>query len=140
MDLDYAGDLTPKQAWTLLKKSPEAVLIDVRTQPEWAFVGIPNLSSIDKKVLPISWQMFPKMNINSRFIVDLTDAGLSSENHLCFLCRSGVRSVFAAKAAAAAGFSISFNISSGFEGDLDEKNQRGNVNGWRFEGLPWEQG
>jgi rhodanese-related sulfurtransferase len=50
MDLGYAGDLTPKEAWTLLKKSPEAVLIDVRTQPEWAFVGIPNLSSIDKKV------------------------------------------------------------------------------------------
>ena len=103
---NYAGDLTPQEAWLLLKKSPEAVLIDVRTQPEWAFVGIPDLSTINKAIIPISWQIFPNMIVNPRFISDLTEAGLSSEHHLCFLCRSGVRSVAAAKAATAAGFSI----------------------------------
>jgi rhodanese-related sulfurtransferase len=137
---NYAGDLTPQEAWLLLKTSPEAVLIDVRTQPEWAFVGIPDLSTINKAIIPISWQIFPNMIVNPRFISDLIEAGLSSEHHLCFLCRSGVRSVAAAKAATAAGFSICFNVTAGFEGDLDDKIQRGNLNGWRFEGLPWQQG
>jgi hypothetical protein len=27
----------------------------------------------------------------------------------------------------------------GFEGDRNEKDQRGTLNGWRFDGLPWEQ-
>ncbi|MFZ9677621.1 MAG: rhodanese-like domain-containing protein, partial [Quisquiliibacterium sp.] len=38
-----------------------------------------------------------------------------------------------------AGFKRVYNVLHGFEGDLDESRQRGKLNGWRFEGLPWEQ-
>ena len=39
----YAGDLTPAQAWELLGQVGHAVLVDVRTQAEWQFVGVPDL-------------------------------------------------------------------------------------------------
>jgi rhodanese-related sulfurtransferase len=47
--------------------------------------------------------------------------------------------VLAAEAATKAGFANAFNILEGFEGDLDEQQQRGGHNGWRFHGLPWTQ-
>ena len=31
MELDYAGDLTPKQAWSLLKEDENCQLVDCRT-------------------------------------------------------------------------------------------------------------
>jgi len=55
------------------------------------------------------------------------------------ICRSGNRSVDAGLALEAAGFSNVTNVLEGFEGDLDEKHQRGKLGGWRHAGLPWEQ-
>ena len=39
----YAGDLSPKESWDLLSKEAEGQLVDVRTEAEWNFVGVPDL-------------------------------------------------------------------------------------------------
>ena len=64
----YAGDLTPKEAWEILAKEPDAVLVDCRTDAEWNFVGLPDLSGVGKEVALIPWQVFPSMGGNPRFV------------------------------------------------------------------------
>tara|TARA_B100000161_G_scaffold237977_1_gene188627 strand:- start:169 stop:663 length:495 start_codon:yes stop_codon:yes gene_type:complete len=136
---DYAGDLSPRESWRLLGEDPRAVLIDVRTQPEWAFVGLPDLGSLGKNILPLSWQVFPAMTVNPDFVGALRAAGLTEDQPLLFLCRSGVRSAHAAMAATAAGFDQAFNVAEGFEGGVDGAGHRGTVDGWKVAGLPWRQ-
>ena len=139
----YAGDLAPREAWELLEQDGPSVLIDVRTMPEWQFVGIPDLSVLGKEALLIEWQSFPTMGTNAQFLSRLEELlaqlGVSSETPLLFLCRSGGRSRAAAIAATAAGHSRCFNISSGFEGNHDAERHRGRVGGWKADGLPWVQ-
>ncbi|MEC8026075.1 MAG: rhodanese-like domain-containing protein [Pseudomonadota bacterium] len=135
----YAGDLSPQESWRLLSEDASAVLIDVRTQPEWAFVGLPELGSLGKSVLPLSWQVFPAMTVNPDFVGALRAAGLTENQPLLFLCRSGVRSAQAAMAATATGFSQAFNVAEGFEGEVDGAGHRGTVDGWKVAGLPWRQ-
>jgi len=49
-----------------------------------------------------------------------------------------VRSQGAAQAAAQAGYIQTFNVTEGFEGDLDAEGHR--TTGWKHAGLPWRQG
>ena len=132
MNLSYAGALTPPEAYAVLRADARAVLVDVRTIPELAYVGrMPESVNIE-------WQIFPDMTINERFCEYLQNK-VEREQPTLFLCRSGVRSHHAATAAAAAGWHNAYNILQGFEGDLDNNGQRNKLNGWRFHGLPWVQ-
>ena len=72
MDLDYAGDLSPEKSWDILKKEGDSYLVDCRTSAEWAFVGVPDLESLKKKVIFIEWQIFPIMEKNSRFLQEIS--------------------------------------------------------------------
>lgn len=131
--LPYAGALTPEEAFVLLQQLPGAVLVDVRTQAEWTFVGgVAN-------AVQIEWKSFPGMQPNPAFITQL-QAQVPGQAHVLFLCRSGARSHDAAVAATAAGFSHCYNVLEGFEGDRDAHGQRGRLNGWQAAGLPWNQG
>ncbi|MBL4907211.1 MAG: hypothetical protein JKX94_07155 [Sneathiella sp.] len=136
----YAGDLTVLQAWDMLKDSLNTALIDVRTKAEWTFVGLPDLSSIDKKIHPISWVLFPDMSPNSRFVEELKTSQPDVTAPVLFLCRSGVRSIAAAIAATNAGYANCYNVLGGFEGDLDKSSHRGTSAGWKAENLNWVQG
>ena len=136
----YAGDVTAAQAWSILKDAPDALLVDVRTQPEWVFVGVPDLSSIGKRASFVPWQVFPSMQVNAEFAKQVQAAGAAVGAPVLFLCRSGARSRTAAIALTAAGFEKSFNIAGGFEGDVDGEGHRGNTSGWKASGLPWQQG
>ena len=136
----YAGDVTPNEAWKILETEDQSVLIDCRTKPEWSYVGVPKLSQIDKKHLNISWQIYPEMKVNQSFQSELKAACPNKDTTLLFLCRSGVRSIDAAVSATEAGYTNSYNILEGFEGDKDEQGQRGQAGGWKFHGLPWRQG
>ena len=138
-DGSYAGDISPKEAWDILEKDPKAVLVDVRTHAEWAYVGLPDVSSLGKDLKMISWVLFPKGEINSEFIDDLEDQVPDRDATVLFLCRSVVRSIAAAQAATQAGYAKSFNILTGFEGDKDGAQHRGTVGGWKVAGLPWVQ-
>ena len=135
----YAGDVSPNTAWKILSELKDAVLIDVRTQPEWNFVGLPDLASLDKKPALLAWQVFPSMQINPEFVAALSGAVANRDAPMLFLCRSGARSAAAAKAMSAAGYSSCFNVSDGFEGPLDAQAKRGATAGWKAAGLPWRQ-
>jgi len=141
--LDYAGDVGAAEAWEILKKDPRAQLVDVRTQAEWNFVGLPDISSLSRRVHCIEWQNFPALAPNPDFVTEASDAlaasGVEKDTPILFICRSGARSRSAAMAMTRAGFQKSFNIAGGFEGDLDGERHRGQHSGWKAEGLPWKQ-
>jgi len=139
-DAPYAGDVLPKQAWDMLANNPEAVLMDVRTDAEFAYVGNPDLSGLGKQVLRVYWKVFPTMGVNPNFVAEVEKSGVNRDAPLLFLCRSGVRSRDAAIAMTTAGFKQCYNIANGFEGDKDATGHRGRVNGWKVAGLPWVQG
>jgi rhodanese-related sulfurtransferase len=140
----YAGDLAPRQAWDLLSTDSAAILIDVRSQPEWSFVGLPDLSSFKKQPLLVPWQTYspasrPPMTLNAAFATDVEAAGIDKSAPLIFLCRSGVRSKAAAIAMTARGYRRCYNLAGGFEGPHDDAQHRGHVAGWKAAGLPWTQ-
>ena len=139
-DDGYAGDVTPKKAWEMLAKEADAVLIDVRTNAEWGFVGIPDLSELGKELVRVPWKQFPTMELNNDFAGQVTENGVERSSPLLFLCRSGQRSQSAAIAMTAAGYGPCYNVSDGFEGPPDAERHRGTVAGWKFDDLPWRQG
>jgi rhodanese-related sulfurtransferase len=137
--LPVIENVPPAEVWQALSGDPDAQMVDVRTDAEWAYVGFPDLSGTGKRIATISWQVFPAMQVNTGFVEALRAAGFTPSQKLFFLCRSGVRSLHAAEAAAAAGFPHSFNIADGFEGPPDAAGHRGTVAGWKVAGLPWRQ-
>ena len=136
--MSYAGDITPQQAWDLLRDHPEAVLVDCRTSAEWRFVGVADVSSLGRDVVYVEWTGTDGGH-NDAFVDDLMAAGVTpGERPVVFLCRSGNRSIGAAEAATEAGIAPSYNVLDGCEGNLDEAKHRGGT-GWRAIGLPWTQ-
>ncbi|MEN3791697.1 rhodanese-like domain-containing protein [Fulvimarina sp. MAC3] len=144
MQGDYKADVTPSECWTRLKENENAYLVDVRTRPEWTFVGIPQLDEAGKKPLLAEWQTYPSMAIDPNFASHVSQAiesaGGDRDAEVYFLCRSGQRSASAAAALTAHGFANCFNISGGFEGPPDDNGHRGKRSGWKAESLPWQQG
>lgn len=132
--------VAPREAWSLLENNPQAVLVDVRTRAEWAFVGLPDVSALGKDVILLEWQGFPDMQ-QTRGFADLLAGQIPDRRNdpILFLCRSGARSLAAAQTMAVAGYTDCINIAEGFEGDLDGDRRRGRVNGWKAAGLPWRQ-
>jgi len=126
-------NLNPKQSWALLQENSTAVMVDVRTAIEHSFVGCP------PNAINIAWKEFPAMQANEQFIAQVEEKVTDKNAPVLLLCRSGVRSVAAANALEAAGFTRLINIVEGFEGALDDDKHRGNIDGWRFHGLPWQQ-
>ena len=135
---DYAGDVPASDAYAELQADADAVLVDVRTDAEWSYVGCPDLTQIGKRVVFLQWQHFPGGTLNGSFVEQLRDAGVGEGVPIYFLCRSGVRSAAAAMAAAAAGLGPAFNVVGGFEGELGRDGHR-DVAGWKAAGLPWRQ-
>lgn len=127
----YAGDVSPQLAyqWFL---SGEAVLVDVRSDAEREWVGFVT------GAVPIAWKQWPGMGLNMAFEADLA-AAVPEGRKVVLLCRSGVRSIAAARHATEKLGLQAYNILEGFEGDPDVRAHRGNQGGWRFHGLPWRQ-
>jgi len=135
----YAGDVSVTEAWEQLQKNAAAQLVDVRTKPEWTFVGLPDLTALQKTPIQLSWQVYPDMKVNPTFADELREQGIKPGEPVYFLCRSGARSRAAAIAMTAAGFGPCYNVAGGFEGDLDATKRRGRQNGWKASGLAWFQ-
>jgi rhodanese-related sulfurtransferase len=139
----YAGDLLSADAYGFLARDAASVLIDVRTQAEWAWVGVPDLEALGKAPLYLEWQSFPSMQVDANFATRLSamleSAGVKHGAPLIFLCRSGARSRHTAIAMTSAGWTPCFNISDGFEGPLDSSRRRSAISGWKAAGLPWTQ-
>ena len=129
--MPYAGLVTPVEAFAL-QQAGAAAIVDVRTRPEWEYVGRVRDSTL------VEWRRYGDSSPNPAFLAQLA-GHFDRDATLLFLCRSAVRSHHAAATAAAAGFSRAFNVLEGFEGDGDERRQRGHLGGWRKAGLPWLQ-
>ena len=137
-------DVAVTDVWTGLKADARAVMVDVRTMAEWAFVGLPDLSSIGKRLLTQEWQTFPDNRMDPAFgkklDATLSAAGVTKDDEIFFICRSGGRSRMAAEVLSAEGYRRCRNVADGFEGPLDATRHRGKVAGWKAAGLPWMQG
>lgn len=126
--------LLPKEAYEFLQKNPDALFVDVRSEMEFLFVGHP------KDALHVAWNDGPDWDVNPHFVGEVKKLiGAMSNRPVVLICRSGKRSGEAGEALKNAGFHNVHNVTHGFEGDLDDQHHRGSVNGWRFDGLPWEQ-
>jgi rhodanese-related sulfurtransferase len=126
----YAGDISGLLAWQWVQDG-EAVLVDVRSSAELAWVGfVP-------EAVAVAWKQWPGMTMNPSFDAELL-AAVPAGKKVALLCRSGVRSIAAAQRAAELGLQA-YNILEGFEGDPDDHAQRGRRGGWRHNGLPWRQ-
>jgi glyoxylase-like metal-dependent hydrolase (beta-lactamase superfamily II)/rhodanese-related sulfurtransferase len=128
---DYAGDIPLLLAYRWWTEG-QAHLVDIRSEAERAWVGfVPGAPAIE-------WKRWPGMHINPDFEAQLR-ATITDDRPVLLLCRSGVRSIAAAKAATKAGFTA-YNVLEGFEGDPDDHSHRNRRNGWRLAGLPWRLG
>ena len=126
----YAGDVLPELAWHWVQ-SGEAVLVDVRSDAERAWVGFVS------EAKPLAWKQWPVVDVNPAFDASIQAIGAEGKK-IVLLCRSGVRSVAAAQRATQLGLEA-YNILEGFEGDPDANAHRGMLGGWRKRGLPWRQ-
>ena len=131
----YAGDVSPQLAWAWVQAG-QAVLVDVRTDAEREWVGfVPG-------AVPVAWKQWPGMALNTDFDRAVREAAgggnAAPARRLVLLCRSGVRSIAAARRATELGLEA-YNILEGFEGDPDGQAHRGARGGWRHHGLPWRQ-
>ncbi|MGH6892344.1 MAG: rhodanese-like domain-containing protein [Dongiaceae bacterium] len=135
----YAGDVTAQQAWQELSSESGSALVDVRTPAEWSYVGVPDLASLRKTLVRVSWQTYPGMALNRQFAEELARAGAPKDSAIFFICRSGVRSRAAAEAMTALGYRRCYNVADGFEGPKDSQGHRSRLGGWKASGLPWTQ-
>ena len=129
------SEISLEDAWSMLAGDPNAALVDVRTIAEWNFVGMPDLSSIGKDVKAAEWTRFPDGSPNTEFVEQVA-GGLEAEQPVLIICRSGARSRAAAQALGHAGFTQLYNVTAGFEGDLNSDGHR--HGGWK-DSLPWRQ-
>lgn len=134
--------VSPQEAWDLLQSNPRAVLIDVRSNMEYLFVGHPT------GAIHVPWIDEPEWKINPHFVTQVrqlilggvcSDDGSANAAPIILICRSGKRSLEAGKLLVTNDFLEVYNITEGFEGDLDTNHHRSSVGGWRFKNLPWEQ-
>jgi rhodanese-related sulfurtransferase len=124
--------LDPKAAAEFLKRNPDALFIDCRSEMEYLFVGHP------KGAHHVAWNDGPDWDINPHFVGQVRKIA-SMNRPVVIICRSGQRSISAGQALEQAGFTDVYNVLEGFEGPLDDDHHRGTIAGWRKEDLPWEQ-
>ena len=126
--------LEPRAAWVFLREHPNALFVDLRMEIEHLYVGHP------PGAVHIPWYEYPEMHVDpARFAAQVEHEAGGTTRPVVLLCRSGRRTLPAGEALEAAGFGEVVNVVHGFEGELDEHFRRGRLNGWRFDGLPWEQ-
>lgn len=125
-------EISPEKAYQMLE-NPSTYLVDVRSIAEYVFVGHPEKAYN----IPLMFWSEEKQDLvsNDNFIQDLKSR-FKENSVLIFICRSGGRSLEAAKLARQSGFTDVFSINEGFEGEMDERGYR-TVNGWKSRGLPY---
>src|SRR5258708_39361762 len=115
--MGYAGDISPRETWERLARETAAQLIDVRTVAEWNFVGVPDLTSLERQALLCEWQHFPPAP-NSGFVQEVAEAlkqsGYRPGAPLICLCPSGARAPAAGGSPPRAGDGPRFRHQGGF--------------------------
>ncbi|MDX9706900.1 MAG: rhodanese-like domain-containing protein [Azospira sp.] len=126
--------LTPRETHDFLERTPQSLFIDCRSTIEYYFVGHP------VGAIHVAWNDGEDWEVNPDFVAEVKRlADSDPARPVAIICRSGRRSVEAGEALEAAGFTGVINVLYGFEGERDENMHRNTLNGWRVDGLPWEQ-
>ena len=128
-------DISAREACDILRRDPQAALLDVRTMAEWDYVGVPLVT----RYFQVEWRIYPDMTINPDFLAEVEALDLPKEGPILVMCRTGIRSREAGAFLLQNGYAACYNIVDGFEGDRNRFGQRRSVNGWIAEGLPWIQ-
>ncbi len=130
-------ELSPKEAYQKMQQNPAIFFVDIRSYVEYKFVGYAAGSVL------VPWMDEPEWIINPRFCQTISALLLDRSNPLdteiILICRSGIRSSEAANVLIKKGFKNVAHIINGFEGALNATQQRGKLNGWCYDELPWQQ-
>ncbi len=136
--MSYKRNLLPKMAVEKLQNNPQALFVDVRSKAEYKYVGYPENSILIPWIDDPDWEPNPVV-FSDLVMQELDGRENLSDTEIILICRSGYRSNEALKCLENKGFTQVSHVASGFEGDLDENDHRGNLNGWRHDGMPWSQ-
>ena len=136
--MSYKRNLLPKMAVERLQNNPQALFVDVRSKAEFKYVGYPENSILIPWIDDPDWEPNPEA-FSGAVMQELDGRENLSDTEIILICRSGFRSNEALKCLENKGFTQVSHVASGFEGDLDENDHRGNLNGWRHDGMPWSQ-
>ena len=136
--MSYKRNLLPKMAVERLQDNPQALFVDVRSKAEYKYVGFPENSILIPWIDDPDWEPNPEA-FSEAVMQELDGRENLSDTEIILICRSGFRSNEALKCLENKGFTQVSHVASGFEGDLDENDHRGNLNGWRHDGMPWSQ-
>jgi len=137
-EMSYKRNLLPKMAVEKLQNNPQALFVDVRSKAEYKYVGFPENSILIPWIDDPDWEPNPEAFSDS-VMQELDGRENLLNTEIILICRSGYRSNEALKCLENKGFTQVSHVASGFEGDLDENDHRGNLNGWRHDGMPWSQ-
>jgi len=137
-EMSYKRNLLPKMAVERLQNNPQALFVDVRSKAEYKYVGYPENSILIPWIDDPDWEPNPEA-FSEAVMQELDGRENLSDTEIILICRSGFRSNEALKCLENKGFTQVSHVASGFEGDLDENDHRGNLNGWRHDGMPWSQ-
>src|SRR5262249_2058131 len=86
-NVSYAGDITREEAWKLRRDNPDAAVVDCRTDAEWRFVGVPDISGLGRDVVYVQWSGVDGKR-NETFVDELIEAGVEpGDRPVVFLCR-----------------------------------------------------
>ena len=136
--MSYKRNLLPKMAVERLQNNSQALFVDVRSKAEYKYVGFPENSILIPWIDDPDWEPNPEA-FSDAVMQELDGRENLSDTEIILICRSGFRSNEALKCLENKGFTQVSHVASGFEGDLDENDHRGNLNGWRHDGMPWSQ-
>lgn len=137
-EMSYKRNLLPKMAVEKLQNNPQALFVDVRSKAEYKYVGYPENSILIPWIDDPDWEPNPEA-FSEAVMQELDGRENLSDTEIILICRSGFRSNEALKCLENKGFTQVSHVASGFEGDLDENDHRGNLNGWRHDDMPWSQ-
>ena len=136
--MSYKRNLLPKMAVERLQSNSQALFVDVRSKAEYKYVGFPENSILIPWIDDPDWEPNPEA-FSDAVMQELDGRENLLNTEIILICRSGFRSNEALKCLENKGFTQVSHVASGFEGDLDENDHRGNLNGWRHDGMPWSQ-
>ena len=136
--MSYKRNLLPKMAVERLQRNSQALFVDVRSKAEYKYVGFPENSILIPWIDDPDWEPNPE-EFSDSVMQELDGRENLLNTEIILICRSGYRSNDALKCLENKGFTQVSHVASGFEGDLVENDHRGNLNGWRHDGMPWSQ-
>ena len=143
--------MTAKQAYThTMDNMDKTLFIDIRTPSELNYLGATTVMDANVPFVfmdTTGWNNKKHRYLradNKTFVADvearLKQKGLTKDDTVILMCRSGKRSAKAVNMLTDAGFTIAYSVVDGYEGDKareGENKGKRTVNGWKNAGLPW---